>query len=156
MFRVALKLSRANKSIMNNRHQIVRKSILAVLVPALMSLYLGQAAMTFCLSDAGKSMTCCKSESKSKSSCDSESSNSLSFQSSNKCPCPSMQSGRDKGIDEILPSTIKVEPSFQSAKIAFSLSETNVSLIQSSCLTGSMNFYLPEQKRLSLFQTFLI
>lgn len=133
---------------------IVRKSISAAAVTALIVVYLSPAIKVFCSLDNGRSMACCKSE--TGLGCASQNSDNVSIKSAHKCPCPSMQSGPDKSFDEILPNAGKADTKDHSSDFTYAFSESYMSSVLNSVSTAYVHSYLSSKERLSLLQSFLI
>jgi hypothetical protein len=137
------------------RKQITKRIISAALVLALGSFYFTVSIKVLCSLSLGESMSCCKFSENSDKICGEKKSNTLAIKSAHSCPCPSMQTGQNENLDEVLPVS-NFEFKFQliaSAPLSSKMQNANVSEL---LITGYFHSFLTSKDRLSLLQTFLI
>ena len=135
-------------------NKIVKPSISAVLITALLSVYFSPALRVLCSKNGNTTMTCCKQENSSKNRVQP---GSLFLRSMNKCPCPSIQSGRDTPFDEALPTSVKPDPRVHATPVQIQNLSNIIPFAPSNVvLNGYTHSYLSAQDRISILQTYLI
>ena len=137
------------------RKQTSKRIISAALILALSGFYFNAGIMILCSLTSNESMSCCKTGEGSDKACGDKKTNTLAIKSTQSCPCPSMQTGQNENLDELLPVSnfeFKFQP-IASAPLSLKMQNANVSEL---LITGYFHSYLTSQDRLSLLQTFLI
>ncbi len=135
-------------------NQILHKYVAFTLVLTLSAVSFNTGLLRLCKSMAADNMSCCKTSDTS-GQCDHKTPEHISIRASHSCPCPSMQTGQNESMDELLPVS-KGDVKLNHMLPAFSLNKIQILIFSKNLTTAYFQSYLTAPDKLSLLQTYLI